>query len=57
MGGVAIVQDPEDALARQMPLAALAATQADHVVVLDGMAELLCRLAAGEAALARNVEP
>lgn len=49
LGGVAIVQDPEDAQARQMPLAALAATQTDHVVAIDGVAELLCRLAAGGA--------
>lgn len=45
MGGVAIVQDPDDALARQMPLAALATTRADHVVALDDMAALLCQLA------------
>lgn len=52
MGGLAIVQDPEDAPAQQMPLAALAATRADHVVPLEAMTALLCRLVAGEAAAA-----
>lgn len=44
-GGVAIVQDPADAEAPQMPLAALAVTPADHVISLAGMAVLLGRLA------------
>lgn len=44
-GGIVVVQDPADAEARQMPEAALAATEADHVVALDGMAALLMRLA------------
>lgn len=44
-GGIVVVQDPEDAEARQMPDAALAATAADHVVALDDMAALLRRLA------------
>lgn len=44
-GGVAIVQDPEDAAAKPMPLAALAATAVDHVVPLAGIASLLQQLA------------
>lgn len=48
-GGVAIVQDPADAEARQMPQAAIAATRVDHVVVLDGMAALLQELASQRA--------
>ncbi|MDO9243520.1 MAG: chemotaxis protein CheB, partial [Rhodocyclaceae bacterium] len=44
-GGIAIVQDPADAEARQMPDSALAATEVDHVVSLDGMAVLLQTLA------------
>jgi two-component system chemotaxis response regulator CheB len=43
-GGVAIVQDPACAEARQMPQAALAAAKADHVVGLDGVAALLIEL-------------
>lgn len=48
-GGTVVVQHPDDALARQMPEAALAATTADHVVPLDDMAALLVRLATGRA--------
>ncbi|MCK9386885.1 MAG: chemotaxis protein CheB [Sulfuritalea sp.] len=44
-GGVAIVQDPEDAEARQMPQSAMAATDVDYVVALDSMAALLRKLA------------
>lgn len=49
-GGLAIVQDPKDAEARQMPQAAMAATSVDHVVALDGMVVLLQKLAAGRTA-------
>ena len=45
-GGVAIVQDPADAEAPQMPQAAIAATGVDYVVALDGIATLLQKLAA-----------
>lgn len=45
-GGVAIVQDPVDAAAQQMPLSALAATEVDYVLTLDEIAPLLTRLAA-----------
>ncbi len=44
-GGVVIVQDPEDADTPQMPQAALAAVEPDHVVPLSAMPELLRRLA------------
>lgn len=50
-GGLAIVQDPADAEARQMPQAALAAASVDHVVALDGMAVLLNKLASGRVAV------
>lgn len=43
-GGVAVVQDPLDAEAPQMPQAALAATKVDHVVPLIAIAPLLCEL-------------
>lgn len=45
-GGMAIVQDPADAEARQMPQAAIAATGVDYVVALNDMAALLQQLAA-----------
>jgi two-component system, chemotaxis family, protein-glutamate methylesterase/glutaminase len=44
-GGLAIVQEPADAEAAQMPRAALAATEVDHVVPLAGIAQLLDELA------------
>lgn len=44
-GGLIIVQDPADADTPQMPLAALAAVKADHVVPLTGLAPLLRQLA------------
>lgn len=49
-GGIVVVQDPDDAETPQMPLAALAATEADHVVALADMAALLQSLAGGAAA-------
>lgn len=45
-GGIAIVQDPADAEAAQMPQAALAATAVDHTVTLAEMVPLLQKLAA-----------
>jgi two-component system chemotaxis response regulator CheB len=53
-GGLAIVQEPEDAEAAQMPRAALAATEVDHVVPLGSMATLLVPLAAAPAAAERT---
>ncbi|HEX8961492.1 MAG TPA: chemotaxis protein CheB [Rhodocyclaceae bacterium] len=44
-GGVVIVQDPADADTPQMPQAALAAVDVDHVVPLAAMPALLRRLA------------
>jgi two-component system chemotaxis response regulator CheB len=44
-GGIVIVQDPEDADTPQMPQAAIAAVEPDHVVPLAGMATLLRQLA------------
>lgn len=44
-GGIAIVQDPAEAEARPMPLAALAATAVDYVLRLDQMARQLVQLA------------
>ncbi|HEY6477205.1 MAG TPA: chemotaxis protein CheB [Polyangia bacterium] len=46
-GGLAIVQSPEGASARQMPEAALALVAADHVLPPGQIAELLGRLAGG----------
>lgn len=43
-GGIAIVQDPLDASAPSMPLAALAATAVDHRIDLAGLGALLTRL-------------
>jgi len=53
-GGLAIVQDPEDAEARQMPQAAIAATEVDHILALDGITALLQKLAPKRAAMARG---
>ncbi|MBV8667170.1 MAG: chemotaxis protein CheB [Burkholderiaceae bacterium] len=43
-GGLAIVQDPADALVATMPQAALDAVRADHVVPLEKLGPLLCEL-------------
>jgi two-component system chemotaxis response regulator CheB len=43
-GGIAVVQDPDDALYRGMPANALERVGPQHVVALDGMAELLADL-------------
>jgi len=54
-GGLAIVQNPENAVAGAMPRAALAATQAHHVADLEQIAPLLMGLCAtGEAAYGTN---
>jgi two-component system chemotaxis response regulator CheB len=52
--GLAIVQQPADAEAAQMPRAALAATEVDHVVTLGEIAPLLERLAGAPSAAART---
>ncbi|MCA1597774.1 MAG: chemotaxis protein CheB [Chloroflexi bacterium] len=45
-GGVAIVQDPEEALAPQMPRSALAYVAIDHIVRLAALGPLIAALAA-----------
>ena len=49
-GGLAVVQDPQTALATAMPRAALEATPVDHVVDLGRIAPLLIRMSALEEA-------
>lgn len=44
-GGLTVVQDPEEAEAKPMPLAAIAAGPVDHVLTLDRIAALLRELA------------
>ncbi len=43
-GGIAVVQDPQDAQVPSMPESALYHVQVDHCVPLDEMADLLVRL-------------
>jgi two-component system chemotaxis response regulator CheB len=43
-GGLAVVQDPSDAEAADMPRSALAHVVADHVVDLDALGALVNRL-------------
>jgi two-component system chemotaxis response regulator CheB len=52
-GGAAVVQDPLDAQAPEMPRAALRAVETEHVVPIAGMARLLESLAREEAPLGR----
>jgi two-component system chemotaxis response regulator CheB len=47
-GGVAVVQDPADAVVPVLPMNALSAVEADHVVPASEMGELLARLARGQ---------
>jgi two-component system chemotaxis response regulator CheB len=46
--GIAVVQNPEEALFPSMPLSALREIEVDYTVKLEGIAPLLCRLASGE---------
>ncbi len=45
LGGVAVVQDPEEAFMPSMPLSALRQVEVDHTLPLAGMPPLLVRLA------------
>jgi len=47
-GGLAVVQDPDDAQEPSMPLSALAYVQVDHVATLDDLAALLGMLASSK---------
>jgi two-component system chemotaxis response regulator CheB len=51
LGGRAVVQDPEDALYPGMPASAIARTEVDHVVALDGIGPLLAELAGNDGAV------
>lgn len=55
-GGVCVVQDPEEAEWPGMPESAIARAPVDHVLPVDAMPDLLCRLAA-EPAPARPSVP
>jgi two-component system chemotaxis response regulator CheB len=52
-GGATVVQDPDDAQAPEMPWAALAATEADHLITAAAMGPLLDQLAREDAPLGR----
>jgi two-component system chemotaxis response regulator CheB len=56
-GGAAVVQDPLDAQAPEMPRAALRAAPTEHVVPIAGMARLLESLAREDAPLGRPPSP
>ena len=56
-GGVAVVQDPDDAEWPDMPRNALAHAAVDHCVALDALPALLARLAAGPAGPAVPIPP
>ena len=49
LGGTAVVQDPEDALADSMPRSALRHVNVDHCLPLAGIASLLVRLSSEKA--------
>jgi two-component system chemotaxis response regulator CheB len=44
-GGVTVVQDPDEAVVKGIPLSAIRHVTVDHVVSTDRMAALLARLA------------
>ncbi len=46
--GIAVVQNPEEALFPSMPLSALREIEVDYTVKLEDIGPLLCRLASGE---------
>lgn len=49
VGGTAVVQHPLDAVADQMPLAAIESAEVDHVAAADDLAQLLADIAASDA--------
>ncbi len=53
-GGVAIVQDPDDALYSSMPRSALAHVDVDHVLVLSEIGPVLARLTREQAAVEKK---
>lgn len=54
-GGIAVVQDPDEAEVPSMPLSALRHVDVDHCVALGAMGELLLSLVRGPAAAPANV--
>lgn len=56
-GGIAIVQDPKDAVAPAMPASALRNVKVDHCVPLPEIGPLLVRLAASQTRLKRKIKP
>lgn len=56
-GGLAIVQDPEDAAYRGMPDSALRAVQPDHLLPAPAVGELLSELVAADLPPASSPEP
>lgn len=55
LGGIAVVQDPREALAPSMPLSAIRHVPVDHVVGADEIAPILVRLAATPADVPEEV--
>lgn len=55
LGGVAVVQDPHDAMFPSMPLSAITHVQVDHVVALPELPSLLVRLTAPDTTRAGEV--
>ncbi len=44
LGGLAVVQNPETAVAQMMPLSAIAATEVDHILTVEDIGMLLAGL-------------
>ena len=56
-GGIAVVQDPEEAQAPSMPLSAIANVQVDHVVTLGQLPQLLVDLVSSPPPPPRREQP
>jgi two-component system chemotaxis response regulator CheB len=56
-GGIAIVQDPDDAAFAEMPRTAIANVEVDHVLRIDEMPEVIARLVDEPAEAALVAEP